>query len=127
MSEARAAPGSLPQETPLSLYIELEEGTKPDIEVVARAALAFGQGIREAAFVIDPSLEVRVQLVSGSESSLSLNSLIRAKSVRDLFTWKRLLAVAFTSLLWFRMETARWTFDKVLNYITENEEVAHHL
>ena len=29
------------------------------------------QGIRETTFVIDPSLEVRVELVNGSESSLS--------------------------------------------------------
>lgn len=43
--------------------------------VVARAALSWSAAIKELAFVLDPSLEVRVEIDSGTQCSFSLNSL----------------------------------------------------
>ena len=46
-------------------------------------------GIRtrcEIAFVLDPSLSMRVELVSGTEGSLSLNSLLRFFGKEDATT-----------------------------------------
>jgi hypothetical protein len=63
---------------PLSLYIALQPDSRGDLEVISRAAIAWSQAIREAAFIVDPFLEIRVELVSGTEGSINLNSLIRA-------------------------------------------------
>lgn len=106
------------EEQPVSLYLDLEPGHKPDLEAVARAALAFAGAIRETAYIFDPSMTVRVELLSGTDGSLSLNSLIRAVKPRDIITRKRLIAVAIAAAIWFRMETGRWLFDEILNYIT---------
>ncbi|MDB5695099.1 MAG: hypothetical protein JWN21_642, partial [Sphingomonas bacterium] len=47
---------------PISLYIDLEEGELADLEIVSRAAIAWAEAIREAAFILDPTVEVRVEL-----------------------------------------------------------------
>jgi hypothetical protein len=39
---------------PISLYIDLEDGRKADLEVIARAAEAFVDAVREIAFVLAP-------------------------------------------------------------------------
>lgn len=62
---------------PISLYLALEQGQKADMEVAARAAIAFSDAIKELARMFDPMSDVRVELASGSESSLGLNGLIR--------------------------------------------------
>lgn len=65
-------------EAPISLYIDLDEGAVADLQVVAKAALAWDSLIKEVVYVLDPSLQVRVELVSGTEGSLSLNSILKA-------------------------------------------------
>lgn len=63
---------------PVSLYLDVEPGQVADIEVVARAALAFSKTIKEIVFVLDPSLEIRVEIASGTPGSLSLDAVIRS-------------------------------------------------
>src|SRR5947208_9697632 len=92
------------EEAPVSLYLDLQPGQKVDLEVAARAALAFAAAIRETAYIFDPSMTVRVELLSGTDGSLSLNSLIRSIKLRDLVTRKRLIALAITATLWFTHE-----------------------
>lgn len=86
--------------TPISLYLDLEPGQVADLEVVARASLAFAAAVKDLAYVIDPSLELRIELASGTEGSLSLNSLL--KSIRgkegEAIT---LAAIALVILNWF--------------------------
>lgn len=65
---------------PLSLYIDLHEGTVADLEVVAKTALAWDALIKEVFFIIDPSLDIKVEMVNGTEGSLSLNAIIKAIS-----------------------------------------------
>lgn len=83
---------------PVSLYLQLEEGKTADMEVVARAALAFSAAVKSAVFELDPNAEVRVELVSGTEGSLSLNSVIRTFNEQ-----RKPIAVvaALTVLSWF--------------------------
>lgn len=64
------------QEERFSLYLDLEEGRKADLEVVARASLALTAMIKELSYVIDPSIEIRIELESGTKGSLSLNTLL---------------------------------------------------
>lgn len=112
---------TLDEPEPLSLYIDLEPGQKPDIEAVARASLAFAAAIKEAAYIYDPSMAVRIELVSGTDGSLSLNSIIKALNPKDWTTKTRLIALATTALIWFRSETGRWLFDEVMSDI-----IGHH-
>jgi hypothetical protein len=90
---------------PISLYLDLEEGQKADLEVVARAALAFSAAINELSFAIDPNLTVRIELASGSEGSLSLNAIIRtiARHLAPLAPTSPLTlqAIVLTILAWF--------------------------
>ncbi|RSV41504.1 hypothetical protein CA234_09525 [Sphingomonas sp. ABOLE] len=65
---------------PISLYLDLAPGRVADLSVVAYAALAWDALIKEIASVVDPSLDVRVELVSGEDGSLWLRSLIKAIS-----------------------------------------------
>ena len=78
---------------PFSVYLQLEQGEKADLEVVSRAAIELVAAIKELAFYLDPTLDVRVELARGNESSLDLWNWLRAKKARprDRLT---LLAIA---------------------------------
>ncbi|MGY0793234.1 hypothetical protein ACW7BJ_28030 [Azospirillum argentinense] len=64
------------QGAPVTFYIDLEPGELADIEVVARSSLAFASAVREIAYIIDPSTELRISIASGTEGSLTLNSFV---------------------------------------------------
>lgn len=96
--------------TPLSLYLDLEKGATADLEVVSRAALAWSAAIKELAFILDPSLEVRVEIASGTPGSFSLNSLIKAvrKAQNEPVTFRALAIVL-----------ALWLGGKVVDHYTD--------
>ena len=48
---------------PFCLYLDLKKGQLIDIEVAAQVALALGAAIRDAAFIMDPSIKVRIELL----------------------------------------------------------------
>lgn len=102
---------------PFSLYLQLEEGARANLDVVARTSLAFVELVREVAFIIDPTLDVRVELQSGTEGSLSLNALI--KDIKGLKDPKKrrltLLAVAGAILLFLGQDFASWVLEKALD------------
>jgi hypothetical protein len=127
MARTAAAPRTPSQTAPISLYLDLEEGQTPDLEVIARAALAFASAVREAIHVVDPSMSVRVELISGTDGSLSLNALIRSirSTVSEKLTREVLIAVAATAATWFALETGRWTYEKILDHVTGMREVSH--
>ncbi|PBB78624.1 hypothetical protein CK218_23325 [Mesorhizobium sp. WSM3879] len=64
------------EDVPLSLYLDLKPGEKADLEVVAQAVLHWVSGLRSAASAIDPSVQVRIELLNASEGSLSLNTFL---------------------------------------------------
>lgn len=97
---------------PISLYLDLESGRMADLEVVARSSLAFAAMVREMAQAVDPFAEVRIEMESGTEGSLSINSLIR--SVREGFSDPRKLkAIAIAVALWMGGHVADWTLDQI--------------
>lgn len=109
---------SADERTPLSLYIDLRKGERADLEVVGKAAIEWVRMIQEAAAVIDPFLEVRVELVSGTEGSLNLNSILHA--VRGVIDSPiKLKAIAAGVAVFFAMETASWAVNKGLDAIWE--------
>lgn len=102
---------------PISLYLDLEEGESANIEVVARAALAWAAAIKELAFVVDPAMDIQVELISGTEGSLGLNACIKAVS-KVTGKYPKLATVVITSLTWFALETGAYTYEKVLDWLT---------
>jgi len=87
--------------TPVTFYIDLEPGELADIEVVARSSLAFASAVREIAYIIDPSAELRITLASGTEGSLTLNSFVefakkgRSKAKKALWAAVIVCAASF--------------------------------
>lgn len=77
---------------PISLYLDLEKGKHPDLEVVARAALAFSRAIKETARSVDPFSEVKVEFASSGEGSLWINSVVKFFK-EDVFTKQTAIGV----------------------------------
>lgn len=109
------------QQQPVTLYVGVEEGSKPDLGAVARAAIAFEAAAREILFVLDPSIQVRIELDSGTEGSLKLNSTLKAV-VSKVTDRKVLGAAAFTLLCWFSGDVRSYLTEKALDKIIGEEE-----
>lgn len=103
---------------PYSLYLELKEGQLLDIEVAAQIALALGAAIRDAAFIIDPSINIRIELLSGTEGSFSFNTFIKSINPKDLLTKKNLKTLACLCVAWFVTHSADYAFDKGADIVT---------
>ncbi|TGS37806.1 MULTISPECIES: hypothetical protein [unclassified Mesorhizobium] len=103
----------------INLYLDLEPGELADLEVVARASLAFAGAVREIAYIVDPSLVIRLELESGTEGSLSLNSVIRfvRQQVSDPVTRK---VIIIGIVMWFAKETG-----SALLGVAVNDLIAH--
>lgn len=99
---------------PLNLYLELEDGALADMEVVGQVSVAFVSLVREIAFIIDPSIEVKVQLQSGTEGSLSLNTLVA--DLKDPAKRKATLyAVAIAIGVFFGPDIKSYVVSKVID------------
>jgi len=64
-------------DVPVSLYLKTRQGVHPDLKVAARSAIIFAEIIEGIVASIEPDLEVQVEIVSGSEGSLGLNTINR--------------------------------------------------
>lgn len=105
---------------PVSLYLELEDGRVADLEIVSRAAIAFSQAVKELAFQLDPSVEIRIEFASGTPGSLSLNSLIRLLGkLKD--DHPLAAGIAAGALTWFGGEAGSYAFGKLADQVTEAE------
>lgn len=103
--------------TPITLYLDLEEGQVADLEVVARASLAFAAAIKDLAYVIDPSLDLRIELLSGTEGSLGLNNRLRSLKQKAGETLT-LAAIIGAVMGWFGEEVRHYGFEKLMAHIT---------
>jgi hypothetical protein len=63
---------------PLSLYLELEKDRLANLQSASKIALAWNDLILETFAIIDPSADVRIELLDAIEGSLGIRSLIRA-------------------------------------------------
>ncbi|AQS41375.1 MAG: Hypothetical protein BHV28_06720 [Candidatus Tokpelaia hoelldobleri] len=67
---------SVASDSTLSLYFDLKEGRKADLEIVAQAAIKWVSLLRLVAQEVDPHANVKVELVDAIEGSLKLNTVI---------------------------------------------------
>jgi hypothetical protein len=109
----------------VNLYLDLEPGQAADLEVVARAALAFAAAIRVIAQEIAPEVDVKVELVSGTEGSLSLNSLIKGAGL--LASPETLKRIAVAVIVYFAIEGRDYVTGKLFDIVAEQPEAAKHL
>jgi hypothetical protein len=70
-------------EAPTSIYFGLQQGDTANLEVIAEAAIAWVASIREMAHVIDPGLNVTVEILDGERSSLWLNTITAIEQKLD--------------------------------------------
>lgn len=68
---------------PLKLYYKLEEGRVANAEVISRASLAFIAGVKELAFVLDPSVSVQIGIKGYAEGSLWEDLLLIAGKLKS--------------------------------------------
>lgn len=64
-------------EETVTLYVGLKEGEKADFEVVGLAAAAFAEAVKEISYILDPSLDIRIEFDSGTEGSLKLKAIVK--------------------------------------------------
>jgi len=60
----------------LSLYFQLKEGKKADLEIVSAAAIAWVEAMRAVARAVDPNSDIKVELIDADKASLSFNTVI---------------------------------------------------
>ena len=104
---------------PISFYIDLYPNTKADLEVIAEASLAFVRALRAAAYEVSPEHELKVEFVSGTEGSLSINSILRFISSKTGFTPLQLATLAVTTTTFTAAGFANWGLGKGADAILE--------
>lgn len=105
----------------ISLYLDLEEGRNADLETTARAMIAFSKAIKEASYFLSPEDEVSVSLLSSTEGSLCINSIIRR--VRDSAQNREVRIALLASLFMFIVqETGSFLYSNVLEMALNEEE-----
>ncbi|MET4722024.1 hypothetical protein ABIF63_006130 [Bradyrhizobium japonicum] len=108
-------------ETPISLYLELEPKATADLEAVARATLSFAAAVKEVAYVLDPSLEVSLKFASGTEGSLSLNTIL--KTLKEKTTDPATLtAIGLVVLSWFGTDIRQYLMTQSLDAAFKTEK-----
>jgi hypothetical protein len=108
------------QET-VSLYLELERGEKAEFEVVGLTAAAFAEMVREATYVVEPGIEVRLEFDSGTEGSLRLKAII--KSLRTPEGRRTaLISVIVTVAAMLARDLFSYGLDKFLDHYLTSEQ-----
>jgi hypothetical protein len=107
-------------EIPLTLYLDLAQGEKPDVATAARAMLAFEDAVKEIMYVLDPGAVLRVEFDSGTEGSLKLNTIIRSLQKRGLDK-KSILALIFSVVLWLASSTGDYIYHKILDNLVAEQ------
>jgi len=84
---------------PLRLYLKLEQGHVADLVAVSQASIAFANGVREIAYLLDPTLNLRVGLMPQSPGSLWQSTVLAAQ---EEYKHRQVLyQLAAASILWF--------------------------
>lgn len=89
---------------PLRLYLKLEQGHDADVFAVTRATAAFASGVKELAYILDPSLELYIGLAPSSPGSLWENTILKA--LDDPAKRRSLYLIAGSATLWFMQPPA---------------------
>lgn len=120
------------EDIPISLYLKLEQGFHADLETVSRASLSFIAIVQALAKDIDPEASIAVELVSGTEGSLGVNTLAKVREVAKKANQTASLIVDGLKrrrIHWLAIYVAfrivnngvDWTQDKVMDWLASDE------
>lgn len=115
------------QET-ITLYLGLEPGKRADLEVVGLSAAAFSDAVREIAFILDPSLEIRIEFDSGTEGSLKLKAILRSLRSADAAR-NTLITVVCTVALTLAADLRTYSVGKLIDRLLlpeQRQELSDH-
>ena len=103
------------EDTSITLYVDLRQGSRLDLEAAANAALAWSRLIKAVGESIDPFGEWQVELDRTLPGSQRIKSYIKVKGDSDRrATIKGAIVAAIT---FFALETASWGIGEVLDYL----------
>ncbi len=106
----------------ISLYLDLNQGQAADLEIVAKASLAFTAAIREIAHIVDPSIDIRLTLLTGTDGSLSLNSVIKGIKKYNKPSRAVMKGLAIAALCWFTNDIRQYGVSKILDMYFSSDE-----
>jgi hypothetical protein len=109
---------------PITLYFDLQDGFTADLEVISRVSLAWAAAIKEAAYMIDPLLEVRVEVSDATSGSFSLNGILRNLHITKDGETLTLRALAFVVVAWMSTHAMDYAFEKGADIVTGHEQDA---
>ena len=92
---------------------------------MAKSALSYSAAIREAAYILDPSLEIRIEIERGEEGSLSIETII--KKIRQIKqatesdpTDLRTIAIVFA--LWLTGQGFQYGYTTIADMLFKSDE-----
>ena len=123
------------EEIPLSLYLQLNQGTYAEADVASRATIEFVDMVKQVVAFLDPDADVNVELVSGSEGSLGVNTVARIKEVvakagetADLITAglkaRKVHWLAIYIVFRITNHSVDWAQDKVFDWLSGHDAPA---
>ncbi|MCA3693623.1 hypothetical protein [Aquidulcibacter sp.] len=104
----------------LGLYFDTVEGEYPDLDVVARTALAYSNAIKMVALELDPRFDIVIRVDGFSPGSLTLHSFIdengKIKVKRTTF-----YALAVVVMMWFCEKVLDYSANLFLDELLNNQ------
>jgi hypothetical protein len=108
-------------EQAITLYLELKPGEKADFQVVGLATAAFAEMVKEIAFIVDPTLDIRIKFESGTEGSLGLNGIIETLKTPEGRRGAIMGIVAGTAIS-FVQDVRNWGVSRLLDHYFPSAE-----
>ena len=120
------------EDIPISLYLKLEQGFHADLETVSRASLSFVAIVQALAGDIEPNASVTVELISGTEGSLGVNTLAKIRKaankandtaalIVDGLKRRRIHWLALYVAFRILNNAVDWTQDQVMDWLSSDE------
>jgi hypothetical protein len=102
-------------ETSITLYVELRQGARLDLESAANASLAWSRMIKAIGHSIDPMGDWDIELESSLPGSQKIRSYIKMKVGSDLRTL--IVGAVGAALFFIAKEAVAWGVGEVLDYL----------
>jgi hypothetical protein len=103
-------------ETQLTLYIDLQQGSRLDLEAAANAALAWSRLIKTVGQHVDPFITWKVELEGTRAGSIRLGSIIKLPDNAE--NRGMVKGAIFASVLFVFQSVGSWGIGKIMDWIT---------
>ena len=117
-------------QSPISLYLKLEQGARTDLVTVARIAIEFAMVVEEIAAQIYPDVVVSIEAVDATEGSFSWNSVIKLYRNAELRVLagvakhpKAAFLVAYVAMR-IMNNAADWSQEKIMDWLASSDAPA---